>query len=193
VNAAKASATIRAAPGYRPKVRSILDTTQPDNLSLGLGVPRHGDNSCNRDGPTAVRYFRYVASSPRYGHSPTSGRSRNACTPLVVVVVVAQLRDLRLADSRQPVTFGRVDPGRSPRSAPSPIRFALQKRRQIAALPQLQSPQLQRSRASVSVAPGRALVTSGVYPPRDIGFHQQLQKLPLRPQSERPETLGKTW
>ena len=129
-----------------------------------------------------------------------------------LVDLFAPLGDLRLADPRQPHRLHQIvdpagrhatDPGlldhRDQRFLRALARF--EKRREVAASPQLGDTQLQRpetgveAAVAVAVAPGDALAAALVAPrpdlPLDVALHRQLQHC-LRDGSNRPRRPSPT-
>jgi hypothetical protein len=167
---------------------------QPDNLAPAIVVGGDSDYRRNRDDAAALALLQVSGVEPQI--RPFAGERPIEKGMHALVDLFAQLGDLRLADPRQSHrlhqivdTAGRhtADPrlldDRDQRLLRALAGF--EKRREIAALPQLRDAQLQRAETGVesavamAVAPSRAftaaLVTPGPNQPLDIGFHQQLQ------------------
>ena len=78
---------------------------QAYDLTLALGVHRHGDYGRHRDDPAALALLEVVASSHRYGQPPVSRRSAAGQRAVeegihALIDVAAQLGDGALADPR---------------------------------------------------------------------------------------------
>ena len=109
-----------------------------------------------------------------YGHSPASGRSRNALTRSSISLQSLETFDLLIPDSpiacTRSSTAGsgrpRSRPPGLPRSAPSPSSCGLRETAGNSSLPQLRDAQLQRAEAgveravAVAVAPGAPLAAA---------------------------------
>src|SRR5215472_10650085 len=167
---------------------------QPDDLAPAIGVGRDRDYCGNRDDAAALALLQIGGVEPQI--RPLAGERpvEEGVHPLVDLL--AELGNLRLADPGEPHCLHQiVDP--SGRHAADPgllddcdqrllrALAGFEKRREVAALPQLRDAQFQRAEAgaeravAIAVAPGgalaAALVATGSDQPLDIGFHQQLQ------------------
>src|ERR1700720_915169 len=166
---------------------------EPDDLASAIGVGGHGDYCRDRDDAAALALLQVGSVEPQIrplaGERPVEERMH------ALVDLLAKLGNLRLADPRQPHRLHQIidppsrhatDPGlldhRDQRLLRALARF--EKRREIAALPQLRDAQLQRAEpgveaaVAITVAPrgplAAALVSPGADQPLDVALHQQL-------------------
>jgi len=172
---------------------------QTDDLASAVGVGRHRDYGGERDDVAALALLQRSGVKPQLRHLPASGRSRNACTRSSISLHSLETCDLLIPDSPilhqivYPPGRHAADPGFLDHRDQRLLRgFAgFQKRREVAALPQLRDAQLQGAKpgvegtVAVAVAPGgplaAALATPSADQPLDFGLHQQLQhQSPLR-------------
>src|SRR6266571_3083804 len=163
---------------------------EPDDLAPTVGIGRYSDYCGDRNDAAALALLQVSGVEPQI--RPLAGEPAVEEGMDALVDVLAQLGNLRLADPRQPHRLHQiVDP--SGRDAADPglldhrdqrllrALAGFEKRRELAALPQLRDAQLQRAEprvegaVAVAVAPGgplaAALVTPGADNPLDVALH----------------------
>ena len=167
---------------------------QANNLAPTVGVGGDSDYCRDRHDAAALALLQVGGVEPEI--RPLAGKRSVEQGVHALVDLFAEFGNLRLADPGQPHRLHQIvdaagrhtaDPGLLDDRDQRLLRAlaGLQKRREIAALPQLRDAQLQRAQArvegavAVAVAPRRtlaaALVAPGSDQPLDVVLHQQLQ------------------
>ena len=152
---------------------------QPDNLASAIAVDRHSDYRGDRDNAAALALLQVGGVEPQI--RPLAGQWPIEKSMHPLVDLFAQLGNLRLADPRQPHRLHQIvdppgrhaaDPGLLDHRDQRLLRAlaGFEKRRKVAALPQLRNAQLQRTEpsvegaAAIAVTPGGALAAALIAP-----------------------------
>ena len=167
---------------------------EADDLAAALGVGGDGDYRRHADDPATLAHLQIGGVQPDIGPFAGERTVQELADPLVDIL--AQLRDRALRDAAQPHGLHQIvdasgrntaDPGFLDHRHQRLLRglAGLEEAREVAALPQLRHPQVQRAQTGVegaipiAVAPGRALaaafMAAGADQAVDIGLHDQLK------------------